>query len=172
MSEELQDQQQLENPVAPEDVNLMDAMEELKRNTVPKSDYDRVMRRNKELSQAIINNSAIEQENKPKDMDTKESLIRDLYSEDRKPLSNRQYWEKTLKLRKMEIEEGQPDPFLPTDSSSKYSVENIQTAERVADGLQSILDEANGNDDMFDALFQARCEEVNMPGARNKFRSY
>lgn len=161
-NEELDNLQQQELP--PEDQNMVEAMQQLKANSVQKSEYERVLARNKELTEALARNREIEEAAKPApDTDTIESLRDKLVG---KELSNMEYWENVLKLRNKVIESGQPDPFLPSDSKGNYSKENIDSAERVANGIQNLLDQADGNAELFNALFQGSCEDVAI--VRNK----
>ena len=161
-NEDLENLQTQELP--PEDQNMVEAMQQLKANSVQKSEYERVLARNKELTEALARNKQIEEAAKEiPDTDTIESLRDDLRGHE---LSNMEYWQKVLKLRDKVIESGQPDPFLPSDSKSNYSEENVRTAERVAKGIQDLLDQANGNAELFNALYQGSCEDVSI--VRNK----
>jgi len=156
--------QNIQQELPPEDQNLVEAMQELKANTVQKREYERVLARNKELTDALARNREIEEAAKEApDTDTIDSLRSDLKN---KEMTNMEYWQKVLKLRNKVIESGQPDPFLPSDSKSNYSEENVRTAERVAKGIQNLLDQANGNAELFNALYQGSCEDVTI--VRNK----
>ena len=152
------------NELPPEDQNMVEAMQQLKANSVPKPEYERVVARNKELTDALARNKVIEEQSQIEpDTDTIESLRSDLST---KELSNREYWEKVLKLRDKVIDAGQPDPMLPSKDSGNYSMENIQSVDRVVKGMQKLLEESEGNDEKFNALYQAYCEDV--PSIRNR----
>lgn len=148
MAEEILDQEQ-QQPIPPEDQNLLEEVQKLKENSVSKAEYDRVLERNKELTRNWMQN----QQNaaKQEDPDTIESLQKELYSDNRKEMTNLEYTKKMLKLRSKIIDAGGKDPFLSTDANSE---EEISTAERVADGLQSMVDEADGNATYFNALMK------------------
>lgn len=163
-NEELENLQPQQQELRPEDQNMVEAMQQLKANSVQKSEYERVLARNKELTEALARNAALEQEAQIEpDTDTIESLRSDLST---KELSNRVYWEKSLKFRDKCIDAGLPDPMLPSKDSGNYSLENINSVDRVVKGIQKILDEAQGNDEKFNALYQAYCEDL--PQVRNK----
>ena len=157
MAEEeiLQQQEELH----PEDQNLLEEVQKLKENSVPKAEYDRVLERNKELTRNWMQNqqAAAKQE----DPDTIESLRAELYSDNRKEMTNLDSVKKILKLRDKIIDSGGKDPFLSTDANSE---EEISTAERVAAGLQSMVDEADGNATYFNAMMKQ--VDATMPGRR------
>lgn len=160
---ENQEQQQI---LPPEDQNLVEEMQKLKANTVPKEEYDRVLKRNKDLSQALANNEAVRVEQQ--DTDTIESLRKELYSDNRKEMTNLDSVTKMLKLREKVIESGGNDPFVSSDTST-ITEEEARTAERVAQGLQSMVDEADGNPAYFNALLKQQVDST-MPLRNKTFR--
>ena len=83
-------------------------------------------------------------------------LKKELYHSER-PLSNLESCELTLKLRKAIMDEGGQDPFLPNDGSATQ--QDIEQAERVAEGLQACVDAAGGDPIAFMAAFNQRVRE-------------
>ena len=85
-----------------------------------------------------------------------QALREELYSENGKTrLSNLEYVSKTLKLRKALMDRGQRDPF--TGFGTKYQgnpEQEAAQAQRVADCLQTCVDESNGDPLVFNAKFQ------------------
>ena len=165
-------EQQQKKEVAPEDKTLLDAYNELKENTVSKKEYDRVLKRNEELTQALINNDRLEEDNKPKEsnLDKIKRLTNELYSDKRTDMTNLEYCQKTVELRDSIIAEGGRDPFLPTSGENKDSYANQQTAEKVANGLRKMVEDANGSPEAFNSLYQARVEDVAVPKRNNYIR--
>ena len=148
-----------EKQIKPEDQNLLEAMEEYKKtHSISNEEYERVLERNKQLTQIYANNEA--EKEKEKDTDTVASLRKELFSEDRTDMSNLKTTEKILKLRTKLIESGERDPFLSTDSTSQ---EDFDTAERVAAGLQDMVDKADGDESYFNSLIKA---QVDKPSSR------
>ena len=156
-----QDQAQQTN-LTPEDQNLMAEFQKYKENSVPKADYDRVMQRNKELTQNWAQGRTVDQT--PVDTDTVDSLRKELFAEDRAELNNLESAEKILKLRQKLIDEGNQDPFVNTDSKN-VTADDYETAKRVADGLQHMVDEADGDPDVFNAML-GRQVDGGMTGKR------
>lgn len=141
--------------VNPEDQNLLDAMDEYKKtHSISNEEYNRVLERNKQLTQIYANNEA--EKEKEQDPDTIASLKEELFSEGRKEMSNLKSTEKILKLRTKLIESGERDPFLSSDANSQ---EEIDTAERVAAGLQDMVDQADGDESYFNSLLKAQVDK-------------
>ena len=166
LNEELQQQEEQEVPV--EDEDLLKKIEEMKETMVPKSKYDRLVERNKKLTDAYLNNQKIEDE-EPKEKNSEKipRLQKELYGEDRKEMSNLEYMSKTVELRDAIIEEGGRDPFLPTSGPEKDSAAAKESAEKVANGLRKMVEDAQGSPEAFNSLYQARVEDVAIP-SRNK----
>ena len=163
MAEEIIDQQPNQQPnLTPEDQNLMEEFQKYKENSVPKAEYDRLMKRNKELTQNWAQGRTVDQT--PVDTDTVDSLRKELFAEDRAELNNLESAEKILKLRQKLIDEGKQDPFVNTDSKS-VTADDYVTAKRVADGLQHMVDEADGDPDVFNAML-GRQVDGGMSGKR------
>lgn len=148
MAEELENEVTQQQTLTPEDQNLMEEFQHLKENSVPKEEYDRVVNRNKALTQNWARGQSESQT--PKDTDTVESLRKDLFAEDRAELSNLETAQKMLKLRSILIEEGKPDPFVSTDKGTIDALD-IDTANRVAAGLQKMVEESKGDNEIFNA---------------------
>ena len=152
--------------IPPEDQNLLEEVQKLKENTVSKAEYERLLKRNKELTQAWMNNKEIQEAQK--DTDTIDSLRSELYSDNRKEMTNLESVTKMLKLREKVIESGGSDPFASSDTST-ITDEEIRTAERVAAGLQNMVDEADGNAAYFNALLKSQVDST-MPMRNKSFR--
>ena len=118
---------------------------------------------NKKLQNEIINGgyeSSTEEKEQPVDI---QDLRNDLFTKD---LSNLDYCTKALQLRNALIEKGENDPFLPIGEKIQPTDEDIKCAEKVADGLQRMIDESNGSPDAFNALYQSRVVDPVLPRKR------
>lgn len=132
-----------------EDLDLIDTIKKkddeikrLKETTVSKKKYNEVVKK-------LMNGEGLD---KPKEqpVDLK-ALKKELFSEDSN-LSNRATVEKILKIRDEELKLGHKDPFLGV-TKNVPSKQDIEKAENVADYLRQCLNECNGNDASFNALF-------------------
>lgn len=118
---------------------------------------------NKKLQNEIINGgyeSSTEEKEQTVDI---QALRNDLFTKD---LSNLDYCTKALQLRNALIEKGENDPFLPIGEKIQPTDEDIKCAEKVADGLQRMIDESNGSPDAFNALYQSRVVDPVLPRKR------
>lgn len=127
------------------------ALEEIKKNSVSRDDYNKLKEENKMLLDAVVNNipGGEEEEvvvDQPVDID---KLREDLFSVDNQDITNLDYITKAMKLRKALMDKGERDPFLPVGQNILPTDEDIKTAERVAEAYQHCIDVADGNPDVF-----------------------
>ena len=179
MAEEKQEvqekeQQQLNPTPNPQPVqdeaysNLLKEVQEIKKNTVSREEYDRQVDRNKQLTKALVENQTQKEQPTPQAPDAQQ-LRTELFGSKKQDLNNLDYVTKALELRKQAIESGQRDPFLPTGGKDANSYTERERAERVASGLQQMVDEAKGNPDTFRRLMEENMEDDPVL-VRNKFR--
>ena len=136
--------------------DYISALNEMKQNTVPKEAYDKLRADNKKLLDTIVSGQSLEQTEVKEEVDV-DVLRKELFGKSRKDLSNLEYVDKTLKLRKALMEKGEQDPFvMKAGRTSSPEAEDFKKAERVASVLQECVDIADGNDSVFDNEFQRR----------------
>lgn len=133
------------------DVDYVQAINELKANSVSKSEYMKVRAENKKLLDALVNGQQINLPQEPQE--SIEDLRKKLFKKDN-GLSNLEYVESALKLRNALIEKGERDPFLPVGDRVNETAEIYAAAQRVADGLQACVDFAEGDSGIFTAQLQ------------------
>lgn len=149
-------------PPAEDQMNANEYAEEVKKlkaNSVPKTEYDKVVAEKKVLAKALAEGADVpdneKQEVKP---DVKE-LRKKLLTAGETGLSNVEYVQTALELRNALLAEGKKDPFLPLEIKRRATKEDYAGAQRVADFLQDCLDQATGEDGkpddiMFNAALQ------------------
>lgn len=139
-------------------VELAKALEEARKNSVPREDYEKVVKEKEELVSQIINGEGgygNGQPTPPKEVDIG-ALREELYGEQSTKLSNLEYCKKTLELRKAVLEKEGYDPFLPHGANIKPDSNDIEKANNVAEVMEQCIEEADGNSEVFTALLQAR----------------
>ena len=124
---------------------------ELKKNSVPKTEYEKVLKENEDDNSQDVDAEL---------QDLRKSLFN---SENVSKLSNREYVEKTLRLRDILIERGERDPFLPTKNETQ---EDVEKAERTAKTLKNMVKESAGRDSVFNGLFEEALVETKLPPRR------
>lgn len=142
-------------------VDYIQALNELKRNSVDRSKYDQLRAENKRLLESVISGSTPETaQAQPATVDIDE-LRKDLFKDE--PTSNLDYCTKALKLRSAIIESGQADPFLPYGSKITPTTEDVECANRVAAVMQECVDYAEGDDQLFTNELQRRTLDTGRP---------
>lgn len=132
----------------------IEALNQLKANSVDKADYEKLKAENKKLLDSIVNGTevALPAVEKASVEDLRKKLVDS--SED--GISSLEYAETALKLRERLIEEGQEDPFVPHGSQYSPTQVDYDRAHRVAAILQDCVDNAEGDDATFLAELKKR----------------
>ena len=127
------------------ELDPIEALKEIKKNSVPRSEYDRVVAERNRIFTAYANGEREEKaaESTPVDVD---ALRHDILSGE---LSNLEYAEKVLTLRNELIAQGQRDPFLPYGKDVYPTMEDEAEAQAVADALEDCIEAANGDSAIF-----------------------
>ncbi len=124
--------------------NYIEAIKEMKANTVEKSAYLKLKEENRQLLNSLVRGDKIDVvKEEPVNI---EELREKLFNQDS---TNLDYISNALKLRTALIEKGEKDPFLPYGKNIIPTDDDIATAERVATKLQECVDYANGDSNIF-----------------------
>ena len=134
------------------------AINELKQNSVSKEDYNKVVaEKNKYLKALIDGNQVAEVQNKePVDID---GLRKEMFGGE-KDLTNIEYVKKALELRNALIERDGVDIFVGRGSKLTPTDEDYEAAQRVADGFQQCIDVAQGDSEIFTRELMRITEDV------------
>ena len=140
--------------VVEEEFDVVKEVNDLKKNSVPLEKYKELEEKHNQTLKAIINGD-VEGLDLPEtttsDSDNKE-LIKSLRNElANEELNNLDYVTKALQLRKAVIDEygEEKDPFLPTGHNVVIEQSDVDTANRVAETLQDLVDKSNGDSQYF-----------------------
>lgn len=159
--EELNNESKQENVVGND--NYIEALKEMKENSVPKKAYIKLKEENKQLLQSLVNGETRESESPVEKVDVDE-LRNDIFNKD---LNNLDYIKKTLKFREELINRGEKDPFLPYGKNILPTDDDIEKAEKVANVLQECVDIADGDSDIFTNELQRRLVDPILPRKTN-----
>lgn len=139
-------------------------IQDLKANSVDKDLYAKQVEENRKLLKALANNELIQTENSNNSKVNVETLRNELYSSNNN-MTNLEYVEKTLELRKALIEQGKLDPFLPVGREIDITKEDIEKADKTAKNLSEMVEIAyeSGNDPniVFTELLKQRVVDNN-----------
>ena len=121
------------------------AIQELKQNSVDRSEYDKLKAENKKLINAVVNGQTIEGNEGPTNRPVDE-IREELFNHEH---SNLDYVKLALELREAIISEGKPDPFLPIGSQIAPTTDDVEKAEKVAQTYKECIDYADGDSKLF-----------------------
>ena len=137
-----------QNNVENDSNHYIEAIKEMKANTVDKEAYLKLKEENKQLLNSLVNGEEIKDQ-EPEQKESIEELRSKLFGTKRQDLNNLDFVENALKLRNALMEAGQTDPFVPNGSKIKPTDEDFAKAKKVADTLQECVDYADGDPDVF-----------------------
>lgn len=131
----------------------IDTIQKLKENTVSKDKYNKLLEDNKNLLETIVNGGSVEKKEEEPKMNQEEFLK--LIKSTNDDLTDLEYTEKMLKIRQAIIDKGLEDPMAPKQYNHTNTEEDYATAQKVAEFLQSCVDESKGDSRLFKVLFQS-----------------
>ena len=156
-----EDEQKVEETPQPKEAEsttvkeMAQAITELKANTVSKSDYEKVLNENRELTKAIIDGSVVKVNDisNEKEADLKE-LGKSIFEDG---LSNLEMVKRELKYREAFMKKFKKDPFAPNnDNMTQYDQER---AAAIAEVMQECVNECEDNPNLFTALLNERIKD-------------
>ena len=123
--------------------NYIEAIKEMKENSVSKEAYVKLQQENKQLLNSLVNGQGIEiKEEEPVDID---GLRQKLFSAKKHDMTNLEYVSNALKLREALMEKGEMDPFVPSGKKIHPTDDDFKKADKVATVLQECVDYADGD---------------------------
>lgn len=143
----------------------IDEIESLKKNTVSITEYQKLQNENKKLFESLKNNIEDESTDSPEQNESIDDLRQSLFCGDN--LDNLEFWKKSLLLRSRLIESGKQDPFLPVGHNVVPTQEDVDAANRVAEGIEQCIKYAKGDPVVFTNELQ-RITIDNIPVRRIK----
>ena len=152
------------NEEASMETDYVEAIKNLKQNSVSKADYDALRLENKKLLQAVVNGQTIEVEPEEPEVDLAQ-LRKNVF--DNPNQTNLDYVTNVLKLRDAVLEKEGYDVFVPQSSQYSPTQDDIARANKVAEQFKEMVDIADGNPNVFLNEFQRRVKD-DMPIRRKK----
>lgn len=154
-------------------IDYIEAIKEMKQNTVPKNDYAKLKEENKRLLDSIINGAELPEDMKHREEKQKvdiQALRNELYGNKNNEMTNLEYIQKTLELRNAIMEQGGDDPFVDKGHNVNPTREDYEAAEMVAKIYQECLDYAKGDSQLFTQELMRRTVDT-APIASRKFQN-
>ena len=152
--------------------DYIEAIQNLKDNTVSKEQYEKLRAENKKLLNAVLNDQKAEKEEPVETVEQLQNDLRAIKSKlanaQEKGMSNLEFASNALKYREKAMKLGLQDPFVPNTPTGPEE-NDFRSAERVAEVLQKCVDEAKGNPATFRNLFeQAVRDDSKIPIKKRK----
>ena len=144
--------------------DYINAIKDLKQNSVDRSEYDKLRAENKKLIDAVVNGQPGQEE--PVFTKHSKEQIDDLRNElfnSPRELNNLEYITKALELREALMENGKPDPFLPFGKQISPTRDDLEGAEKVAQVYKECIDYAEGDSEVFTNELMRRTRDVKLP---------
>ena len=144
--------------------DYINAIKELKQNSVDRSEYDKLRAENKRLIDAVVNGQPGQEEQVvvKHSKEQIDELRNDLFNSPRE-LNNLEFITKTMELREALMENGEPDPFLPVGKQISPTRDDIEGAEKVAQVYKECIAYAEGDSEVFTNELMRRTRDVKLP---------
>ena len=146
---------ELNNEQTNDNVDYINAINELKQNTVSRDQYDKLRAENKQLLDTLVSGGQMAPA--ITEIVDKDALRKELNDPN---ITNLHYCETALKLRQAVLDDGGSDIFLPVGKSVNVTTEDYASAEKVAQSLQECIEYANGDPQVFTMELQRRLNDV------------
>lgn len=148
-------------------IDYIQALNDMKQNTVSREQYEKLKNENKELLDTLINGgqvtNVIEAPTK-----TIQEMRAELFSKEAadKGMTNLEFVTRSLELRDAIIESGGTDPFLPVGKGIELTREDYEAAEFTAEQFRQCIDIADGNSEVFTNELMRRTVDNSLPTAK------
>ena len=144
-------------PEETSNVALAKALEEARKNSVSKEEFEKLQEENRRLVSEIINGEggAGNGQQAAPEQASIEDLRTKLYGPKASELTNLEFCKLTLDLRDAVIAQDGYDPFLPHGAKIKPTEQDIERADLVARTIKDCIEKSEGNSEVFTALLQA-----------------
>ena len=139
-----------------QDVNYVEMIQQLKANTVDKKAYEKVVRDNQMLTQALVENKQLSSSNDEPKLSEKE-LKQKLCSG---KLNNLEYIQTSLQLRECALKKGERDPYLSNKIDALPTEAEMKRAQEIAGIYQECIDYADGDSQVFTNELMRRTVEL------------
>lgn len=134
-------------------------IQQLKQNSVDKAKYDALRLENKKLLDAVVNGIPVETQAQVHKEDIQTLRNKVFNNPDQ---TNLEYITNALNLRNRLLEEGYEDPFVPQGTQISATQADYDMANKVATVLQEMVDESDGDPNVFLNEYQRRVKDTSI----------
>lgn len=147
----------------------IDTINELKRNSVSRTEYDKIREENRTLLSNIVNGTGAQTEQTVEaPVESLDDLRNRVFTN---PKNDLEYVAGVLEIRDRVMAEGGTDPFVSDNGRYSATEEDYKAGERLAEGLKYCVEVADGNNDVFlNTLTRITKETPIVPNNKTKRR--
>lgn len=155
-------------------VDYIEAIREMKQNSVSREQYEKLKSENKELLDTLINGGQVTNvvEQKIDPYERINQLRIEMFSPDAVELSNLERAKKSLELRELNIQVGNGDDYWPRGRGIEITRDDIEKAQLLADNLRECIEIADGNSEVFTNELMRRTADIALPTAKKNSNPY
>lgn len=143
-NEVTQNNESQQENVSSDNSNYIEAIREMKEKSVPRTEYEKLQKENKQLLDSLVNGET--RQEPIKEEINIDDIRKDLFT---KEMTNMEYIDKALKLRDALIEKEHIDIFVGSGKNFKPTEDDFKKAQEVADVFKECLDIADGDSEVF-----------------------
>lgn len=144
-------------------IDYIQTIEDLKKNSVPKAEYEKLVQEQRKLMDAFIQGKQPEVTEEAPVLPSVDELRKDLFTVDCN-LSNLDYCTKALQLRTQILDQGGDDIFVASNSNLTPTQFDYDRAKAVAEVMQDCIEYAKGDSEAFTNELMRRTNDVAIPG--------
>ena len=148
-------------------------VDDLKKNTVSKEEYEKIVAENDKLRKAYIEKNPISTGEEKQVEPTKEEIQKE-YEEacidmlNTNPRSNLDIAKASLRHRDASIAAGKGDPYLPRGSKIQVTDDDIAKADNLAKVMKECIEESDGDEGVFTAKINSKLIEPPLRKPKNR----
>ncbi|MBO7691211.1 MAG: hypothetical protein J6T10_01075 [Methanobrevibacter sp.] len=152
-------------------------VEDLKKNSVSREDYEKLLGEKKKLMSALINGDTegldLSEGISSEDLDKRITANREKLAKG-EVANDLEYWETVIQLREDVIEKNgeDHDPFLPNGHNYVPNADDKEKAERVANTVKECIESAEGDPNSFKNDLMRRIKDTSPIQAATKPKKY
>ena len=130
-----------------ENLGYIEEIKKLKETTVPKTELEKLKAENKKLLETLLEGGEVPASAEQK-VRTASEIREELFKDDSN-LNNLQIAKLSIELREAVLREGGEDPFVPQGNKIVAEESDYEAADKVAEALQSCIEYAEGDNEIF-----------------------
>lgn len=135
------------------DFDLLNEVKQLKANSVPKEEYDKLLAEKKKIMRDFMYGNSGGSTETEETIVSIDDLRNKVLGDNVESLSNREFWQSVSDLYHTRLKDDGVNIFLPKGKKTRYDRVDLDVVTDMMDNIDKILEDCEGNDDLFTTLF-------------------